>query len=65
MRKIEVYYKKTIMNIEKFTLNAGLRISEAQSVANIKKHSEISPLHLLKAMLASKDSLVKEILSSL
>ncbi len=50
------------MNIEKFTLNASKRISEAQSLANSLKNSSITSLHLLHSMLASDDSLVKEIL---
>ena len=53
------------MNIEKFTLNASKRIGEAQSQANLEKHAEISPLHLLSAMLQSQDSLVREILLDL
>ena len=50
------------MNIEKFTLNASKRISEAQSLANTEKNSSITSLHLFYAMLASDDSLIKEIL---
>jgi len=50
------------MNIEKFTLNASKRISEAQSLANIHKNASINLLHLLYAMLSSEDSLIKEIL---
>jgi len=53
------------MNIEKFTLNAGKRIAEAQSSANIKKHSEILSEHLLDAMLSGEDSLAAEVLSGL
>ncbi len=53
------------MNIEKYTLNASARISEAQSLANTGNNALISSLHLLYAMLLSSDSLVKEILSDL
>ena len=50
------------MNIEKFTINSSQRIQEAQERANREKHSQITPLHLLAAMLESQDSLVREIL---
>lgn len=50
------------MNIEKFTLNASKRISEAQTLANTSSHAQISSIHLLSSMLTSDDSLVQEIL---
>ncbi len=50
------------MNIEKFTINASKRIQEAQDNANKNRHSQITPLHLLYAMLSSSDSITKEIL---
>lgn len=50
------------MNIEKYTINASKRIQEAQDIANKSKHSQITPIHLLYAMLSSTDSIVKEIL---
>lgn len=50
------------MNIEKFTLNASKRISEAQTLANTSNHAQISSLHLFSSMLTSEDSLVQEIL---
>jgi len=50
------------MNIEKFTLNSSTRIQEAQDRANKEKHNQITPLHLITAMLESTDSLVKDIL---
>ncbi len=53
------------MNIEKFTLNASKRISEAQNLANKNRNSSIESLHLLFAMTTSEDSLVKEILLEL
>lgn len=53
------------MNIEKYTLNASARISEAQSLANTGNNALISSLHLFYAMLLSSDSLVKEILNDL
>jgi ATP-dependent Clp protease ATP-binding subunit ClpA len=53
------------MNIEKFTINASKRISEAQDLANRNKNSSIMPLHLLLAILTSTDSIVKEILLEL
>jgi len=53
------------MNIEKFTLNASKRISEAQNLANKNKNGSILPLHLVYSMLISEDSLVKEILLDL
>ncbi len=53
------------MNIEKFTLNASKRISEAQNLANKHRNSSIESLHLLFAMVSSEDSLVKEILLEL
>ena len=53
------------MNIEKFTLNSSTRIQEAQDRANKEKHNQITPLHLITAMLESNDSLVKDILLDL
>jgi ATP-dependent Clp protease ATP-binding subunit ClpB len=53
------------MNIEKYTLNASARISEAQSLANTWNNALISSLHLFYAMLLSSDSLVKEILTDI
>ncbi|NUJ98289.1 AAA domain-containing protein [Candidatus Gracilibacteria bacterium] len=50
------------MNIEKFTLNASKRISEAQSLANQEHNASITSLHLLGVMIMSEDSLIKEIL---
>lgn len=53
------------MNIEKFTLNASKRISEAQSLANTSNNANITGFHLFLSMLTSEDSLVKEILLEL
>lgn len=53
------------MNIEKFTLNASQRIQEAQDLANSQSNAQISPIHLLVAMVSSSDSLVKEILQEI
>jgi len=53
------------MNIEKFTINSSQRIQEAQDRANREKHSQITPVHLLIAMLESQESLVREILLEL
>lgn len=49
------------MNIEKFTLNASQRISEAQGLAQKSHHNEISSIHLLYVMLESSDSLIHDI----
>lgn len=53
------------MNFEKFTINSSARISEAQSLANSKRNSSITPLHLISSMITSEDSIVKEILLDL
>lgn len=53
------------MNIEKFTLNASKRIQEAQDLANRQSNAQITPIHLLGAILTSSDSLVKEVLQEI
>nr|MDD3720056.1 AAA family ATPase [Candidatus Gracilibacteria bacterium] len=53
------------MNFEKFTINSSKRISEAQSLANSSRNSNITSLHLLYSMITSEDSIIKEILLDL
>ena len=50
------------MNIDKFTLKAWEVLENSQIIALNMKHWEVSPLHLLKWIIDSEQSLIKSIL---
>lgn len=53
------------MNMNKYTIKLQEAISEAQGLALDHKHSEISDLHLLKALLSQEESISLALLNNL
>jgi len=52
----------SIMNMEKFTTLAQQALSEALSIATTMQHSELTPLHLLSALVADDTSVSRSII---
>ena len=53
------------MRFEKFTIKAQEAVVRAQQIAEQQSHAEITPLHLLSALLAESDGVVKPLLQKL
>jgi ATP-dependent Clp protease ATP-binding subunit ClpB len=53
------------MRLDKFTIKAQEALQSAQNLAQESQHSELTPLHLLAALLLDKEGLVRPILSKL
>src|SRR5258705_8847689 len=53
------------MRLDKLTVKAQESVSRAQEIAQQRDHSEISPLHLLAALLAEEEGVVKPVLQKL
>src|SRR5712671_3987754 len=53
------------MRLDKFTVKAQEAVTRAQELAQQRDHSEISPLHLLAALLAEEEGVVKPVLQKL
>src|SRR3954465_1134641 len=53
------------MRLDKFTVKAQEAVSRSQEIAQQRDHSEISPLHLLAALLAEEEGVVKPVLQKL
>ena len=51
------------MRLDRFTTLAQEAIASAQSAANTAGHGEVSPLHLLAAMLQERQSVAASIIS--
>lgn len=50
------------MRFDKFTLKAQTAIEQAQNVADRRSHQELSPIHLLVALLGQSEGVVRPIL---
>ncbi|HAF07391.1 TPA: Clp protease [candidate division WOR-3] len=53
------------MNFEKFTEGARESISVAQEILRKKKHTELTPLHILRGLLSNEESIVPSIIEDL
>src|SRR4051812_17296595 len=53
------------MRLDKFTVKAQEAVARSQDIAQQRDHSEISPLHLLAALLAEEEGVVKPVLQKL
>src|SRR5277367_2392436 len=53
------------MRLDKLTIKAQEAMQQAQSLATEMQHSEMTPLHLLAALLADKDGIVRPLLGKL
>src|SRR5436309_193672 len=53
------------MRLDKFTVKAQEAVARSQEIAQQRDHSEISPLHLLAALLAEEEGVVKPVLQKL
>ncbi len=53
------------MRLDKFTVKAQEAVARSQELAQQRDHSEISPLHLLAALLAEEEGVVKPVLQKL
>src|SRR5881394_104989 len=53
------------MRLDKFTVKAQESVARAQELAQQRDHSEISPLHLLAALLAEEEGVVRPVLQKL
>ncbi len=52
-----------IMNMDTFTTLAQHSLSEALSIATTLQHAELSPLHLLSALIADKNGIARSIIN--
>ncbi len=53
------------MRLDKFTVKAQEALANAQSLAAEKQHSEVTALHLLSALLADRDGIIRPLLARL
>src|SRR5258705_11644445 len=53
------------MRLDKLTVKAQESVSRSQEIAQQRDHSEISPLHLLAALLAEEEGVVRPVLQKL
>ncbi|MBQ0162755.1 MAG: ATP-dependent chaperone ClpB [Treponema sp.] len=53
------------MNYEKFTIKAQEALQEASSIAQKNDHSEITPIHLLSALIEQQDGIVPPIIENI
>src|SRR3954468_23919924 len=53
------------MRLDKFTVKAQEAVARSQEFAQQRDHSEITPLHLLAALLAEEEGVVKPVLQKL
>src|SRR4051794_10873138 len=53
------------MRLDKFTVKAQEAVARSQEIAQQRDHSEITPLHLLAALLAEEEGVVKPVLQKL
>lgn len=54
-----------MINFEKFTEGARESISVAQEILRKKKHTELTPLHILRGLLSNEESIVPSIIEDL
>src|SRR4051794_1216331 len=56
---------QAIMRFDKFTIKAQEAVMRAQELARARDHSEILPLHLLAALLAEDEGVVRPLLQKI
>src|SRR4051812_40103876 len=57
--------ERTIMRFDKYTIKAQEAVARAQELARTRDHSEILPLHVLAALLAEDEGVVRPLLQKI